>query len=192
MRHSEIRQVPDNQEVYLDKDGFTSIVVEILERVDRSDEEALKFHLQDIVEEDASETKIWSTAQVHFTKLPCVLCLFPVKLTMTLYKISTDSCHSQGTPAYILFATSPPGAKQRGRANEPDFVGILMTMIRLEERNTDIIVSINVPHVDGQYDKADVDPATGKQGKLLESATGYRQKLLETFEIKDWELFVQE
>lgn len=68
--HSEIRQVPDNQEVYLDKDGFTSIVVEILERVDKPDVEALKYHLQDIVEEDAGETKVWTTGDAHFSKLP--------------------------------------------------------------------------------------------------------------------------
>lgn len=67
---SEIRQVPDNQEVYLDKDGFTSIVVEILERVEKPDIEALKFHLQDIVDEDAGETKAWTTGEAHFSKLP--------------------------------------------------------------------------------------------------------------------------
>ena len=70
--HSEFRQVPDNQEVYLDKDGFSSIVIEILERVDKSDPDALKFHLQDIVEEDAGETKIWTTGQAHFARLPYV------------------------------------------------------------------------------------------------------------------------
>jgi hypothetical protein len=67
---SEIRQVPDNQEVYLDKDGFTSIVVDILERVEKPDIEALKFHLNDIVDEDAGETKVWTTGEAHFAKLP--------------------------------------------------------------------------------------------------------------------------
>jgi hypothetical protein len=67
---SEIRQVPDNQEVYLDKDGFTSIVVDILERVEKPDNEALKFHLNDIVDEDAGETKVWTTGEAYFAKLP--------------------------------------------------------------------------------------------------------------------------
>jgi len=68
---SEIRQVPDQQEVWLDKDGFTSIIVEILERVDKpSDIGALEYHLKDIVEEDVTDTKIWTSSQARFSRLP--------------------------------------------------------------------------------------------------------------------------
>ncbi len=71
MNASDIRQVPDNQEVYLDKDGFASIIIDITERVDGSlsDEEALKFHFQDIVE-SAEGVKIWSTSTATCSKLP--------------------------------------------------------------------------------------------------------------------------
>ena len=109
-----------------------------------------------------------------------------LNILLTLY-----ACR-QGTPAYTLFATSPPGSKQRGRPNEPDFVGILITMVRLEQQKTDIIIAINVPHIAGQYNPTDVDPEKGRQGALLEQAIQYRQKVMETFEIRDWELFVQE
>lgn len=79
--HSNVRQVPDNQEVYLDGDGFSSIVVEILERVEQDDEGralddkgALEYHLRDLVEDeedDASEkTRVWSTADAVGGKLP--------------------------------------------------------------------------------------------------------------------------
>lgn len=75
---SQIRQVPDNQEVYLDQDGFTSIVFDILERVDvgeqNSDLDALKYHLSDIVEEDdtttATAARTYSTNNAVFNKLP--------------------------------------------------------------------------------------------------------------------------
>lgn len=69
---SEIRQVPDNQEVYLDSDGFSSIVVEILERVEKSDFEALKHHLRDIVDDDAERTRTWTSNNAIFSKLPYV------------------------------------------------------------------------------------------------------------------------
>lgn len=73
-RHnSQIRQVPDNQEVYLDKDGFTSIVFDILERVEvgeKTDIDALKYHLQDIIEDDTDETKTWTLNSAIFSKLP--------------------------------------------------------------------------------------------------------------------------
>ncbi|KAH9826379.1 Ran-interacting Mog1 protein [Teratosphaeria destructans] len=166
---SDIRQVPDHQEVWLDKDGFTSVIVEILERVGKSDDiEALKYHLEDIVQEDWGEMKVWSSNQAHFAKLP------------------------SDTPAYTLFATSPPGEKQRGRQNEPDFVGILLTMVRLVQQETDLIIAINVPHVPGNYDEVEVDPASGKQGRLLHEAEEIRKQVMETFEIKDWTLFVQD
>ena len=47
--------MPDNQEAYLDPDGFTSIVVEILERVDGAaggDEAAFKEHFQELTDEN--------------------------------------------------------------------------------------------------------------------------------------------
>lgn len=104
----------------------------------------------------------------------------------------TDSFSSQQTPAYTLFATSPPSARQRGRDKEPDFTGILLTLVRLVEQKTDIVVTINVPHIPGQYLKDEVDPASGKHGRLLDAGLKYREKILETFEVKDWNLFVSE
>ena len=70
MRGRNMRQVPDHQEVYIDMDGFTSIVFEILQRVEKPDIEALKYHLRDIVEEDIGETKVWTTGDAHLSKLP--------------------------------------------------------------------------------------------------------------------------
>lgn len=86
----------------------------------------------------------------------------------------------------------PAGEKQRGRPNEPDFVGICLTLVRLVEQNTDIVITINVPHVANEYDKATVDPARAMYGPLLETAIEYRRKILESFEIKDWDLFIQD
>ena len=99
---------------------------------------------------------------------------------------------SSGTPAYTLFATSPPDAKQKGRPNEPKFIGIILALIRLEQQKTDILIAVNVPHVPGQYDPAEVDPEKAKHGALLQKAINYRSEILSTLEIKDWNLFVQE
>lgn len=55
--NSNIRQVPDNQEVYLDKNGFTSLTFDITERVSHvsNDKEALEYHFVDIVAEDDTQ-----------------------------------------------------------------------------------------------------------------------------------------
>ncbi|KAI4786880.1 ran-interacting Mog1 protein [Aureobasidium sp. EXF-8845] len=165
---ADVRQVPDNQEVYLDKDGLSSIVFDILERVDKPDLDALKYHLEDVVEDDADATKLWTSKSAVLSKLP------------------------PQTPAYTLFAThkASPEAISRGKA--PDFTGILLTLIRLEHQKTDLVICVNVPHVDGEYNKNDVDPSAGKQGPMLDAATSFRDRILQSFEIKDWELFVQE
>lgn len=67
---SDIRQVPDHQEVYLDKDGYTSIIVEVLERVEKPDTDAVLYHLQDILDEDAADAKLWTSNSAHLSKLP--------------------------------------------------------------------------------------------------------------------------
>lgn len=50
---STIRQVPDNQEVYLSTSGFTSLTFDITERVAHlpTDTAALEYHFDDIVAE---------------------------------------------------------------------------------------------------------------------------------------------
>jgi flavin-dependent dehydrogenase len=71
---SNFRQIPDNQEVYLDADGFSSIVVEILERVEKPDPEALEYHFKDLItddEDDAAEkTRVWGRGSAVGGKLP--------------------------------------------------------------------------------------------------------------------------
>lgn len=77
--NSQLRQVPDNQEVYIDKDGFTSIVIEINERIGGEgstpeiDGRALTTHLEEIVREDADRLKVWNTTPTQFSKLEYVI-----------------------------------------------------------------------------------------------------------------------
>lgn len=75
--HSTIREIPDHQEVYLDSHGYTNVIFEILERVGAdiapTDEDALKYHLHDIVSTETDETKFWGGGTASFTKLPYIL-----------------------------------------------------------------------------------------------------------------------
>lgn len=72
---SKLRQVPDNQEVYIDQDGFTSIIFDITERVGDSgsgpeiDGRAMTTHLEDMVGSDIDTVKIWNTAETEFSRL---------------------------------------------------------------------------------------------------------------------------
>jgi len=78
---STLRQVPDNQEVYIDKDGFTSIIFDITERVGpkssgsggnkdlEADGRALTTHLEELVGDDVDTVKVWNTTETSFSKL---------------------------------------------------------------------------------------------------------------------------
>lgn len=72
---SKLRQVPDNQEVWIDQDGFTSIIFDITERVGGSgsgpevDGRAMTTHLEDMVGSDINTVKIWNTAETEFSNL---------------------------------------------------------------------------------------------------------------------------
>lgn len=64
-----------------------------------------------------------------------------------------------------------------------------MTLLRLEKYKTDILITINVPHIQGEYDEEEVDLQLGKQGKLIGDAVEYSARIWSTFKIKDWGLF---
>ena len=49
--NSAIREVPDTQELWLDANGFSSIVVDLCDRIDKPDLEAFDDHLDDILGE---------------------------------------------------------------------------------------------------------------------------------------------
>jgi hypothetical protein len=66
----------------------------------------------------------------------------------------------------------------------------VLTLLRLEKQKTDILITVNVPHIKGEYDEDDVDLELGKQGKLIGEAVEYSARIWETLKIKDWSLFV--
>ena len=79
--------------------------------------------------------------------------------------------------------------KEREGAASPDFTAIILTLVRLERELTDILITINVPHIKGEYDEDDVDLELGRQGRLIGDAVDYAAKIWESFKVKDWNLF---
>lgn len=96
---------------------------------------------------------------------------------------------SADLPAYTLIATQTPKSSSDERSTAPDFTALILTLVRLEKVSTDILVTINVPHIKGEYDEDEVDLALGKQGELIGDAVEYASKIWETFKIRDWNLF---
>ncbi len=67
-----------------------------------------------------------------------------------------------------------------------------MTLVRLPAQRTDLVITVNAPHIKGQYARDDVDIDHGRLGKQIEAAQGYRDQMLHSLLIMDWTLFVQE
>ncbi|KAL9603657.1 MAG: hypothetical protein Q9219_000976 [cf. Caloplaca sp. 3 TL-2023] len=168
---SNLRQVPDHQENYLDAAGFSSIIIDLAERVSQpsTDSEALDFHFQDIVGTSDIST-IWNTAVVHLPLLP------------------------PNTPCHTLLGTTRPHHEMNGNLQHqyaPDFTAIILTLIRLIPQSTDIVVTINIPHIPGYQEPSDgpVDFARGRFGSLVAEGMRIRDEIWRSIEVKDMGLF---
>jgi len=91
-----------------------------------------------------------------------------------------------------MLASQHPHTTDRPGQQQPDFTAILLTMLRLERQQTDVLISINVPHVPGEYDAAQLRLEAGEWGPLVGAAVKHRDEILKTFRVLDWALFVQE
>lgn len=104
--------------------------------------------------------------------------------------MSRAQAYSEDIPAYTLIATQTPHHNDpESRNPAPDFTAIVLNLIRLEKEAADVLITINVPHIKGEYDEEEVDLKLGRQGKMIEDAVEHAAKIWETFKIKDWNLF---
>ena len=86
---------------------------------------------------------------------------------------------------------TPRPDPSKGSTSAPDFTAIILTLVRLEKEKTDMLITINVPHIKGEYDEDEVDLELGKQGQLIGDAVEYAAKIWESFRVKDWNLFAE-
>lgn len=117
---SDIRQVPDTQEVFLYPDSSISIIVEILQRVDPPDfHDAAKFHFDSLAHDNNALQSNVESVDV----------------------IPND--RGDRTPSAIVLS----GHQVVRKFNQatPDQVLVLMALYRVEEKGIDLVVTFNVP-----------------------------------------------
>lgn len=66
--------MPNHQEVFIAKDGFMSIIIDIFDRVDENDGQALTTHLEDVDEKLVEQEG--TRQRTEFSKLPYVTYTF--------------------------------------------------------------------------------------------------------------------
>eukprot|EP00397_Hematodinium_sp_SG-2012_P043602 GEMP01048499.1.p1 GENE.GEMP01048499.1~~GEMP01048499.1.p1 ORF type:complete len:173 (+),score=39.14 GEMP01048499.1:24-542(+) len=115
---SVIREVPDHQEVYVHRTTNQSLIVEILDYEQVSDDAACNHFFQDLVEANAA-----STAQI-------VRKVGPLKL--------------EGVTDVVMICEGTQSAAKFGEAHE-NVVRTYLAAIRIPQKKTDILVTLNCP-----------------------------------------------
>ena len=93
------------------------------------------------------------------------------------------------TTAYTLMARQHPTPTEQILQQISHVTCIVLTLVRLKAQNTDLVITVNVPLIAGQSASEEDDPRTGTLEKQVDAALVYRDRILETFQIRDWGLF---
>ncbi|CAE7227471.1 unnamed protein product [Rhizoctonia solani] len=118
---SDLRQVPDTQEVFLATDSEVSIIFEILERVAPDDPiEVVKFHFESLSHDNDA---VSSTIEIVNTPAQQPNSASPIQLSVL-----------QGTQLVPKF-----------NRKDPDTVKILLAVYRVAEKGVDFVMTFNVP-----------------------------------------------
>jgi len=112
--------------------------------------------------------------------------------------------HRPINPAFTVVASTAP-ANPPSTPNTPTSTTILMTLIRLVSKSTDLVITINLPHIpaeegqtttsaasgntSGVGSRDGTEPDNGLSGKLVEDGLKVRDEVLRTLTIHDWNLF---
>lgn len=111
---------------------------------------------------------------------------------------------SEGFPVYSLIGTvsANPAARNAVETAEPaPYTALLITIIRLAEKKTDIVVTVNVPFLkNNMWVEEGRIAAPGYTGVLddqktsqwLDAGLAVRDKALQALNIHDWSLFVDD
>jgi cell division protein FtsB len=119
---SEIRQVPDTQEVFLYPESGISVILEILEQVAPSDlEDAAKFHFDSLAHDNSAASATVTSVEKQSKK------------------------RDDETPAPTLLIGVQKVAKYN--RDQLDTVQILLALFRVQSKNIDLVLSFNVPTV---------------------------------------------
>ena len=172
---SDLRQVPDHQEVFLSPTTLTSIIFEINEFVQKqNDAAAVHFHFKDVIAEsdrvaqDVSEPTKVMMPNASLKDFPAYV------LQGGIVSSEVDKNAPSNLP--IEWQQSPEMKEQLTR--------VFQLVVRMEKYETDLCVRINMPMKE-MLSREDV-------AKEEAFAKGMLEKIVESLEVKDFGLFATE
>jgi len=166
---SVVRQVPDHQEVYVDRESEMSLIVELLNYEENvGDESCAMYYFEDLAKCNEAQNSTVDRNEISKSgnnllalNHPCVSCTLLGRQTVT--KLNQES----GTTA--------------------DIVQIMLLVIRLPEVTTDMLVSLNIPI--GKKLKKDDKNLSTSSDDIVEKANRIMESILGSIKIVNWALF---
>lgn len=174
---SQIREVPDNQEVFARADTDQSLIVELLEMkhpLPEGDSYPASFHFSVLASDaGAIESQLFAASELNATDFPL---------------LTTDDPNVSVTLAYGMHIVS----KFRDDASKANRVGIYLACVRLPRAKTDLVIVFNDPvmlHPESSSTKLGSSVANPTETSLPNRAAILRSALA-ALRIKDWNLLV--
>ncbi|KAL0086002.1 Ran GTPase binding protein [Phycomyces blakesleeanus] len=165
------REVPSNQEVFVDTHTQQSLIIELLEQADAEADEVAKFHFAQLASDNDA---------ISFSIQSVQTCL-PQNVSPLL--------PAETTSVYVLHGSQQVAKFNEGKDGAYNHVHIVMAVIRLARVKTDIVISINAPQAVAEKSSEKASSAE-TIGVSLELVDEEMMGLLNNFEVKDWTLFV--
>lgn len=199
---SDLREVPDHQEILLSPTTLSNLIIEINERVTREeatssldeprvdgphanntqteDIAAALYHLRDISDEGDRMEVINPPRPVTLGKFSSG----PQQASAYagLVSFTTPKRRGGSIPVPVPFDGDTAGSSTTGPRLST--YSCYFLLIRLEPQQTDLLVFVNVPHE--EFDLQGNPSALSREEDL---ASGLLRKLIETLEIRNWGLF---
>lgn len=178
---SQIRQVPDTQEVFINQlsshnhshdvsGSFDhSFIIDLLERVDPIDyQEAIHLHLQDIVPPHVHNQLIEQIKQ---------------------QQQEDNEDDDDGIIRYFSFVQFKPQYKKSDPNESPKQIITLICLIRLEKVDTDVLLQYIIP-LKSENENVNVNfEGSTKVDKIVKESYDLFKKIALSFTVKDWNLF---
>ncbi|KAI9323617.1 hypothetical protein BX666DRAFT_1846900 [Dichotomocladium elegans] len=159
---SAVRQVPDNQEVFVDMDTQQSLIIELLEPVEAADEQIARLHFEQLAQDnEAIEANIDSITNLS----PEAVVPFLPYTTLV----------------HVLRGTQKVAKFNEAKDQAFNLVDIRLAVVRLNQVQTDLVISINAPVL--------VAPTSTDKATSAANVDDHLQQLLSQLKVNDWSLF---
>lgn len=143
--------------------------------VDAVDEDidAMKFHLEDIME-IREEVESKSEAQKQAIRNEIDYAEIWEEPRRVRFEHVNRPCYSM-----TVKLTPNPKSIRRKRPEDPEFVVLMLTLVRMAEEETDVVVAVNVPLRKGEY-----EAEKERDSKSVKEAREHLERMWKTFELR--------